>query len=523
MPKAANRQPKARLRPLTNKKTLYTSLSIGITLLLVIIGGGLYFFVPKYADNPNILPSIKAPEKVFNAKSYTLDNGLRVIVVENHIAPVVTHMVWYGVGAADETAGKSGIAHFLEHLMFKGSEGLAPGEFSKTIRSLGGNDNAFTSQDYTAFYQSIAAQHLEKIMRMEAGRMRGLNVPPEEVDSERLVILEERRQRTDNDPQARFSEQLNAAAFINHPYGTPVIGWYNEMENLSWDDAKGFYDKWYAPNNAILVVSGDVSGDEVYALAQSIYGVIPRVEVPTRNRTASPPLYAQTQITMHSAEIRQPEFQRLVRLPSYHQNAQDSLALQVLEEILGSGPTSRLYKSLVIEQKIASSAGFSYRSEAWDDATGYLYATPTPGRSLEEVRDAIDVELRRLIAEGITASELKDAVSRMQTQAIYARDSLTGPAMVIGSSLITGSDLNDVEYWPDNIAKVTAEQVRDVAQRFLDPDAKGEVRGVDGFLLPEGMPAPAEQRETAPANEPATEVLEVPAVPVSDQMPEAAK
>ncbi|MBU0859845.1 MAG: insulinase family protein, partial [Alphaproteobacteria bacterium] len=220
--------------------------------------------------------------RVFNAESFTLANGMTVVVIPNHRVPVITHMVWYRVGAADEPVGKSGIAHFLEHLMFKGTDTMKPGEFSKVIRGLGGNDNAFTSQDYTAYFQSISVEHLEKVMTMEASRMRGLNPPLAEVDSERQVILEERRQRIENDPRAYMAEQMRYALFPNHPYGTPNIGWASEMAELSWDDAKAMYDTWYAPNNAILVVAGDVKMETFKPLAEKIYGGLVPEDVPER-------------------------------------------------------------------------------------------------------------------------------------------------------------------------------------------------------------------------------------------------
>jgi zinc protease len=207
-------------------------------------------------------------KKVFNAEHFTLQNGMQVVVIPNHRVPVITHMVWYRVGAADDPVGKSGIAHFLEHLMFKGTDTLAPGEFSKIIRGLGGNDNAFTSQDYTAYFQSISVDHLEKVMTMEASRMRGMNVPAAEVESERQVIIEERRERIENDPRAWLGEQMRYALYPNHPYGTPNIGWQSEMASLTWDDAKGVYDTWYAPNNAILVIAGDVTMEQVKPLAE---------------------------------------------------------------------------------------------------------------------------------------------------------------------------------------------------------------------------------------------------------------
>lgn len=430
-------------------------------------------------------------EKVFNASETFLDNGLQVIVIPNHRAPVITHMVWYKVGAAEEPRGKSGIAHFMEHLMFKGSrvmgerETLKPGEFSKIIRGLGGRDNAFTSQDYTAYFQSVASEHLERVMRMEAGRMRGMLPPQEEVESERLVILEERRQRTDNDPRERFREQLSANAYINHPYGTPVIGWYHEMEGLTWDDAKTFYDQWYAPNNAVLIVSGDVEPDDVFKLADDIYGRIPaNDDLPERVRTISPALNSDTRVTLEHEALREPMLQTLYRVPSFRQDEKQALALQVLEEIMSGGPTSRLYKSLVVEQKIASSAGLSYRANAWDDARLWVYATPLPGQDIAALEDAIAQELDRVASEGVSDEELKDAVTRMQDAAIYARDSLTGPAMVIGQALSTGSDLDEVEYWPGRIEAVTAEDVQNAAQAFLATDTVLDHPPVTGVLLP---------------------------------------
>lgn len=448
--------------------------------------------VQESVEEEAAAPVIDPPSgKVFDARTMTLDNGMQVVVVENNRVPVITHMVWYRTGAADEPRGKSGIAHFMEHLMFKGSEGLEPGEFSRIIRNLGGNDNAFTSQDYTAYFQSIAAEHLEKVMTMEAGRMRGMNPPEEEVLSERQVILEERKQRIDNNPQAQFGVTMNAALYVNHPYGIPVIGWAHEMAGLSWEDAKTFYDRWYAPNNAILVISGDVKAEEVFDLAREIYGKLEPVEVPERDRTHSPPLSGEKLVTFKHESIRQPLYQRIYRAPSYRQDKEDSLALQVLEDIFGSGSTSRLYKSLVIEDKLATSVGLNYSAAAWNDSSMSVYASPAPGVSMAQIEAAIEAEIDKLVSEGVSDQELQDSLNRMQAEAIYARDSLTGPAMVIGYSLITGSTLDDVEYWPQNIAQVTAAQIQSVAAKYLDTESP-EARYVTGHLLPAQAEAEAE-------------------------------
>ena len=432
---------------------------------------------------------ITSAPKVFNAKNYTLDNGLQVVVIENHRTPVVTHMIWYRAGAADEPRGKSGIAHFLEHLLFKGQKhpilgNLAPGEFSKIIRAWGGEDNAFTSQDYTAYYQSVSSDHLEDVMRMEAGRMRGVDIPEEEFAAENKVIQEERRQRTDNDPRAQMGEQMREALFPNHPYAIPIIGWMHEIQNLKWADAKEFYDLYYAPNNAILVVSGDVTGEEVYEIAKRTYGIIERANTPERVRTSSPPFIAKTRVSLTHKTIKEPILQRTYRVPSYRQDKQRSLALQVLEDIVGGNSTSRLYKALVIEQKLASNISLSYSSAAWDDATLTIAATPLSAADITKLENAIDAELRKLIINGVTEAELKDSITRMQAEAIYARDSLSGPAMIIGYSLITGSTLDDIEYWPENIKTITKEQIQEVATLYLNPDQPSKTPPVTGTLLP---------------------------------------
>lgn len=439
---------------------------------------------------------VSVKKKIFNAESFNLDNGLEIVVIPNHRAPVITHMVWYKVGAADEEHGVSGAAHFLEHLMFKGSEGLKPGEFSEKIRSLGGNDNAFTGQDYTAYHQSISVDQLETVMKMEAGRMRGLNPPPEQVVSENKVILEERRQRTDNNPRARFAEQLNAALYINHPYGNPIIGWADEMAALTWEKCKAFYDRWYGPNNAILVVSGDVTGQQVYDLAKKIYGPLQPVPLPERVRAAVPPLQASVTVRLEDKTVHQPWVQRVFIVPSYRQSAKESLALQVLEELMAGGPTSRLYKALVVEQKIATSAGLSYQGSMWDDGDLDLYASPLPGQKPEDVMAALDEQIRLLIKNGIPEKELSDALTRMQAEAVYARDSLSGPATIFGYALASGSTIDDVEYWPYNIAAVTAEDILAAAKKYLDPDGPLEHPPVTGYLLPQEAPpqSPAEEK-----------------------------
>lgn len=429
----------------------------------------------------------QAQTPIFNAFEGKLDNGMRVVVIPNPRAPVVTHMVWYAAGSADEPRGKSGIAHFLEHLMFKGSGDLEPGEFSKIVRALGGRDNAFTSYDYTAYFQSVPVQHLETVMRMEADRMRGLTPPPEEVLSERNVVLEERRQRTENDPRSLFGEQMRSVSYINHPYSMPIIGWRHEIEGLDWKDAQDFHTRWYRPDNAILVVSGDVTGEDVMALAKQTYGTIEKAETPARLRTQSPPLPGQKELRMSHPDIKQASLHIRLRAPSYRQDRETAYALDIIDEILSGGPTSRLYKSLVIDQKIATSVSLSYQGTAWDDGAISISATPVPGHDLESLRSAIENELARFVKDGPTAQEMADAKKRLKAAAIYARDSLSGPAMIFGYSLITGSSVEDIEYWPDHIDAVTRDQVVAAAQHFLDSNAEGTHPWVYGYLTPEAV------------------------------------
>lgn len=438
-------------------------------------------------------------QKVFDAKTALLDNGLQIVVVENHRAPVATHMIWYKAGAIDELPQKSGIAHFLEHLMFKGHEypelgSYAPGEFSRIVRSIGGEDNAFTGQDYTAYHQSVAVEHLEQMMRIEAARMRGLNVAPEEIASENKVICEERRQRIDNNPAAQLSEKMNAALFQNHPYGVPVIGWMEEMEKLGWEDAKAFYDKFYTPDNAILIVSGDVTLEKVVDMAKRTYGRLPRsAKSPSRTekqiaKNAKKPenmLNDSQVITMRHKNIREAAFLRRYRVPGYRQNSEISLALEVLEEIMGAPSTGRLYKSIVVEQKLATNIGLYYLPGRWGDSIIGISATPASIDRIDELKAAIDKELQKIATEGPDESEVKSAVTRLIDSAVYARDSLSAPAMIIGSAMIVGIDLDDIENWPKMIGKVSAQDIKRAAQIYLNPNKPGQNAAVEGILLPE--------------------------------------
>ncbi|MEM6780603.1 MAG: pitrilysin family protein [Pseudomonadota bacterium] len=424
-------------------------------------------------------------QKTFGAEGFILKNGMEVVVIPNHRAPIVTHMVWYKVGAADEPYGQSGMAHYFEHLMFKGTKKLQPGEFSTTVRKLGGNDNAFTSQDYTAYFQSIAVENLETVMKMEADRMLNLAPPPEHYKSEKNVVIEERRQRTENDPRGLFFEQLRNTLFVNHPYGTPTIGWMSEIETYEWEDVKSFYDTWYAPNNAILIVSGDITAEELQPMAERAYGRLPTKEVPERIRPIIPPIKADSLLTFQDSSIRQSALHKIYLAPSENQIPQHSHGLQVLNEVLSGGPTTRLYKSLVVDQKKATSVSLGYTANMLDYSSIYISATPAEGIPLNDLENLIETEIQKIIKEGVSAEEVEEAIKRLQDQAVFARDSVAGPAMIFGRILTTGGTIDDVEGWTENISLVSPTLVQEVARLYLN-EAEPWVRApVVGHMLPE--------------------------------------
>jgi zinc protease len=417
----------------------------------------------------------------FGAESFTLDNGLQVFVVPNHRAPAVLQMVWYRIGGADDPVGKSGVAHFLEHLMFKGTAAAPPGAFTASISREGGRDNAFTTQDYTAYHETITRDRLDLVMRLEADRMTGLVLDDKIVLPERDVVLEERRMRIDNDPSALLSEQLRATLFLHHPYRNPNIGWENEIRSLGTADALASYHQWYAPNNAILIVAGDVGTAEVHALAKKYFGPIPSRPLPPRARVEEPRHYAAARVEMKSARAAQPRWSRWYLAASYRAGeTSQAYPLQVLAEILGGGASSRLYKALVLDRGIGLSAGVHYTPSAIDLTTFGIYATPKPGVSVADLEAAVDSELTRLVRDGVDANEVQRAKGRMQAAALYAADSLAGPPNIIGAALAIGQSLDEVEAWPDRIGTVNPGEVDAAARAVLV-----ERNSATGILLPE--------------------------------------
>ena len=427
-----------------------------------------------------LISATPASAKQFDADSFMLANGLQVVVVPFHRAPAVTQMLWYKAGAYDDPPGKSGIAHFVEHLMFRGTKETPPGEFSRIVSENGGRENASTSPDYTVFFQTVAADHLELVMKLEAERMRDLLITEDQVTPEREVIIEERRTRVDNVPAALLGEQRDAVLFLNSHYRLPAIGWLNEMRGLGADDARRFYATWYAPNNAVLVIVGDVDLERVRSLAETYYGPIPSRPVPAHEALAEPAKVAATRLEMTSGHVASPQWSRSYLAPGYTQ-AGGTLAdaLTVLAEILGGGESARLYRSLVIEKKLAVSAGAGYGPYRGAGSFS-LYAEPRDGVSVADIEAATMAEIRRLLTEGISATEVDAIKKRLQASALYSRDSLSGVARVVGASLVTGRSLEDVQAWPERIGAVTPEEIMAAARQVLKDDA-----GVTAVLLPE--------------------------------------
>ena len=411
--------------------------------------------------------------------SFVLDNGLEVVVIPDRRVPVVTHMVWYRNGSADDPLGQSGIAHFLEHLMFKGTERHPAGEFSRVVSALGGQENAFTSYDYTAYFQRVAREHLETMMAFEADRMTGLVLDEAVVAPEREVVLEERRMRVETDPAAQLSEAMAASLFVHHPYGIPIIGWMHEIEGLNREHALGYYRRFYTPENAILVVAGDIAPDEVRRLADVTYGrVAPQGARPTRFRPREPDPRAARRIVVADPKVEQPTLQRLYLAPScLTAKAGESCALEVLAEVLGGGPTSLLYRKLVMERGVAVNAGAWYMGSAMEDTRFSIYAVPGTGVGLEALEGAVDEAIVRIKADALDAEAIARAKTRLVAETIYASDSQSSLARIYGSALAIGETIEEVRRWPADIEAVTRDDLAAAAERYL-----AAPRSVTGFL-----------------------------------------
>jgi len=438
--------------------------------------------------------SVRAQTTVTSERpaTFTLPNGLQVVVIPDRRTPVVTHMLWYRVGSADETPGKSGLAHFLEHLMFKGTDKHPAGEFSKTVLRVGGNENAFTSTDYTGYFQRVPREQLGKMMEFEADRMTGLVLKDENVLPERDVVLEEFNMRVANNPDARLSEQIMAALYLNHPYGRPVIGWRQEIEKLDREDALAFYKRFYAPNNAILVIAGDVEPSDIRPLVERTYGGIPAQPAISahRVRPQEPVPAAPRTVTLSDPRVEQTSVRRYYLVPSANTAAAgESPALDVLAQLMGSGSNSYLYRALVIDKQLAVSAGAGYQGTSLDATQFVISASPKPGVEFSQIEQVIDGVITDVGQNPARSEDLERVKTQLIAEAIYAQDNQATLARWYGGALTSGLSIDDIRSWPDRIRAVTAEQVREAAQKWLD-----KKRSVTGYLIKDATPKREEKR-----------------------------
>ena len=434
-------------------------------------------------------------QTTFNSEppaSFTLANGLQVLVIQDHRTPVVTQMVWYKVGSADETPGKSGLAHFLEHLMFKGTAKHPVGEFSQTVLKIGGNENAFTSTDYTGYFQRVPRDQLARMMEFEADRMTGLILKDENVLPERDVVLEEYNMRVANNPEARLSEQIMAALYLNHPYQRPVIGWHQEIEKLDREDALAFYRRFYAPNNAILVIAGDTDVNEVRPLVEKNFAGIPaQPAIPaTRVRPQEPVPVAPRTVTLADPHVEQPTVKRYYLVPSATTAAPDeSAALDVLAQLMGNGSNSYLYRALVVDRPLAVAASTSYMGTSLDPTQFSISVAPRPGVEFATVEQIVDSVIADVAQNPVRAEDLERVKTQLIAEAVYAQDNQATMARWYGGGLTSGLSVEDIRSWPDRIRAVTADQVRAAAQKWLD-----KKRSVTGYLIKDNTPKREEKR-----------------------------
>lgn len=420
----------------------------------------------------------------------TLENGLRVIVKEDRRAPTAVHMVWYRVGSMDESDGSSGLAHLLEHMMFKGTPSVGPGEFNKRVAAAGGRDNAFTSRDYTAYYQQVPKEKLEEMIQLEADRMHHLNVDRKEFEQEIKVVMEERRMRTDDNPRAKLFEQMNAAAFQTHPYRRPVIGWMDDLLHMSAADAKDWYNRWYAPNNAYVLVVGDIDHQEVFRLAKKHYGPLPARALPARRLFTEPEQKGARRIAV-KAPAELPMLAMAFKTPVLRHVAQDRepYALEMLAAVLDGHDAARLTKRLIREQKIAVDIGVSYDSSVRGPGVFYLYGSPSEGRTVADLEAAIRAEIAQIQQHGVTEAELQRVKAQLLAAQIYKLDSMFGQAMEIGGTEAVGLSYRDIDTMIERIRQVSADEVQAVAVKYFGDDAL-----TIGTLDPQPLPGREQQK-----------------------------
>ncbi len=421
----------------------------------------------------------------------TLSNGLRVIVREDHRAPTVVHMAWYRTGSIDEFNGTTGVAHVLEHMMFKGTKKVGPGEFNKRVAAAGGRDNAFTAQDYTAYFQQVPKAKLAEMMELEADRMANLVLDAKSFSQEIKVVMEERRMRTDDEPHAMLNERLMATAFQAHPYRRPIIGWMNDLENMTARDAQEWYRRWYVPNNAYVVIVGDVNKDEVFRLAEKYYGKIRPRALPVRKPQAEPPQVGIKRLVV-KAPAKLPYIAMAWKVPTLRdvQHDREPYALEVLATVLDGHDAARFARNLVRGSKIAISAGAGYDSPVRGESLFMVDGTPAEGKTVDELEAALRAEIEHVKRDGVSAEELERVKIQTVAAQVYKRDSMMAQAMEIGHFEASGHHWRDIDTVLDKIRSVTAEEVQAVAKKYFE-DSSLTVAVLDPQPLPEGEGAAA--------------------------------
>ncbi|EJL88670.1 putative Zn-dependent peptidase [Herbaspirillum sp. CF444] len=416
-------------------------------------------------------PAVLAQSAPSVASEFVLKNGMKVIVKEDHRAPTAVQMVWYKVGSIDETNGTTGIAHALEHMMFKGTTTHKTGEFSRLVAELGGRENAFTNRDYTAYFQQVEHTRLEAVMALEADRMRNLQFDKNEFAKEIRVVMEERRWRTDDQPQGLMNEALNAAAFVAHPYHHPVVGWMDDLQNMSIADIEAWYRRWYAPNNATLVISGDVSADKVVAMAQKHFGAIPSKTIVRGKPQNEPEQHGLRRVTV-KAPAENPYVILAFKVPTLRdvEKDQDAYALDVLSAVLDGYDNARLNDKLVRTDKVANSAGAGYDDITRGPTLFTLAGSPTAGTTTAQLEGLLRAEVTRIAKEGVSEQELQRVKTQLIASQIYKRDSIFGQAMEIGVMEMSGLSHKNIDRIVDKLKAVTPQQVQAVAQKYFTDD-----------------------------------------------------
>ena len=424
------------------------------------------------------------------AQEFMLENGMKIIVKEDHRAPTAAHMVWYRIGSMDEQNGTTGVAHALEHMMFKGTTSLKPGEFSARVAALGGRENAFTSKDYTGYYQQIEQSRLEAVMALEADRMANLVFDKDEFSREIKVVMEERRLRTDDQARGKLYEALNAAAFVAHPYHHPIVGWMDDLQNMTVEDAKAWHDRFYAPNNATMVVAGDVDAQKVRALAEKYFGKIAPKRIPVTKPQLEPVQQGVRRITVE-APAENPYVALAFRAPTLRdvEKDDDVHALDVLSAVLDGFDNARLPARLVRTERVANSVGASYSSNARGPVLFVLDGTPAAGTTTAQLETLLRAEVQRIAQEGVTEAELKRVKNQLIAGQIYKRDSVFGQAMEIGVMEMTGVSHKQIDRIIDKLGQVTAKQVQAVAARYFNDDQ---------LTVATLVPLPLEDKKPAP-------------------------